>query len=79
MGISRDEWMAALGDAVKPADPDALTIKEIGEMFGVGRQAAYLRVRKLLEQKRAIATFKDIQTTDGRRRVPAYKLVKSKK
>ena len=78
-GITRDEWLKALGEAVKPADPDAMTVKEIAESCGIGRQAAYLHIRRLISEKKAVATYKDIQTRDGRRRVPAYKLVKPKK
>lgn len=78
-GISRDEWLKALGEAVKPVDPDALTIKELAEMFGSGRQATYQRMRKLITEKKAIQVYKDIDTGAGRRRVPAYKLIKGKR
>lgn len=78
-GISRDEWLKALGDAVKVADPDAFTINELCEMFGIGRQATYLRVKKLVEEKRAVATYKAVQTGSGIKRISAYKLVKPKK
>jgi hypothetical protein len=75
-GISRDAWLAALGDAAMPLDPHALTVVEIAQQFGIGHQAAYSRVRKLVAEKRAVVTAKIITTSQGvPRRVPAYRLV----
>jgi hypothetical protein len=73
--INRDEWIAALGEAIKPTDPDALTIAEMAALFHVGRQGAYLRMARLIEEGRARQTWKFI----GRRRVVAYVLIKSDK
>lgn len=75
--ISRDEWLAALGEAALPADPDALTTIELGEMFGISAQAAYRRVRALMREGRAVRTCKTITDVGGYpKRVPAYRLVK---
>ena len=77
--ITRDEWLSALGDAAQPVDPDALSLAEIAEQFGVCRNVADRRLRALVKAGRAIRTWKVITTTSGHpRRVPAYKLVKPK-
>lgn len=75
-GISRDEWLAALGDSALPCDPDALTVNEIAAMCSIGRQAAYLRVRQLVAEKRATVTVKLVTNSSGvTKRMPAYRLV----
>lgn len=79
MNISRDEWLAALGEAVKPLDPDALTVNEIAAQFNIGRQAAYLQVNRLVEAGRAKKTWKMVDCGNGRRRLTAYTLVKAPK
>ena len=76
--ITRDEWLAALGDAVAPVDPDARTVAELAREFGISRASAYRRVLALVEAGRAIKTWKFAEIdggAQGRRRVPAYKLV----
>jgi hypothetical protein len=73
--ISRDEWLQALGEAVKPVDPDALTIQEIAAQFQIGRQSAYLQMTRLVEAGRARKTWKMVACGNGRRRTVAYKLV----
>ena len=74
-GISRDEWLKALGDAVAPADPDALTVPELMQMFGLGRDAMRTRVSALVKAGKAVRTVKNQRTTAGyMQRVPAYKL-----
>lgn len=74
--ISRDEWLKALGDAVRPCDPDALSAAEIAKMFQITRQMAYRRITQLLADGKAVSTFKMITTADGYpKRVVAYKLV----
>jgi len=69
--ITRDEWLKALGESVKPSDPDSLTLDEIRQQFAIGRQAAALRMRTLVEQRQAVKTWKLV----GTRRVPSYKIV----
>ena len=78
--ISRDAWIAALGNAIQPVDPDALSLSEIAEQFGVCRQTAERRIRQLVKAGRAVRTWKQITMTSGHpRRVPAYKLVVAKR
>jgi DNA-binding Lrp family transcriptional regulator len=73
MNISRDEWLAALGDAAAPCDPDALTTVEIAEQFGISTTIALRRVQALVSEGKAKRTHKIV----GARRTPAYKLVKN--
>lgn len=78
--ITRDEWLKALGDAVQPLDPTAMSIMELSAMFGIGRMATYREVLRLLKAGRAVTTVKQITGPTGiSRRVPAYKLVTPKK
>lgn len=79
-GISRNEWLAALGDSVQPADQDAITAPELAALLGISDIAAYRRVKRLIAERRAVRTFKVIVTGAGiTRRVPAYKLLKPAK
>jgi len=75
--INRDEWLKALGDAVKPIEPDALTIKELAVMFGIPRKTMEEQVRKLVEDGKARRTVKYVPNAAGHnRRVAAYVLSK---
>jgi predicted transcriptional regulator len=75
--ISRDEWLKAVGDAVQPCDPDAITVLELAEMLKVDRQLAYRQIRRLVNEGKAIPAYKTTTTAQGvTRRVTAYKLVK---
>jgi hypothetical protein len=75
--ISRDEWLAALGDTVKPLNPDALTVTEMADLFGCGRQATYSRLKKLVREGAVTRTYKRTLDCDGRSCVrPAYLLLK---
>jgi len=73
-GITRDEWLKALGDlAPKPADPDAVTVREFATMLGIGRQAAEARLRALVAAGKATRTTKMVpRRSDGGGRVAAY-------
>jgi len=71
--ITRDEWLKALGESVKPCDPESLTINEIARQFDIGRQGAVARMRVLVESGQAIRTFKMV----GPRRVPSYSIAKA--
>jgi hypothetical protein len=74
-GISRDEWLAALGETVKPTNDAALTVSELSVMFGCGRQAAYLKLNALVRQGRATRVHKRVADCAGRLRLqPAYLL-----
>lgn len=68
--ISRDAWLAALGDVAAVCDPDAITLRELAAKYAIGYQAAGDRMRVLVQQGKAIKTWKMV----GARRVPAYKL-----
>ena len=76
--ISRDEWLAALGEADTPNDPDALTKQELCGLLKVSRSAVQERLARLLAEGKATRTTKIVKDGMGRRlRVPAYKLVKA--
>lgn len=78
--ISRDEWMRALGDAVAPTDPDAATVRELADEFGITYGHAGKHVRMLVKEGRAIRTVKVVRLTDGQtRRITAYRLVSATK
>lgn len=73
--ISRDEWMKALGDAVAPVDPTAVTIRELCDQFGLGVSAVTRRVNALIKEGKAVRTMKIATLSDGnQRRITAYKL-----
>lgn len=71
MSISRDEWLAALGEAAKPLDPDAVTTRELAERYGIGVNTALRRVQALVREGRAVRVYKLV----GGRREHAYRLV----
>lgn len=76
--ISHEEWRVALGAAVQPADPDAMTTAEIATMFGISRTAADRHVKALVAQGKATRTVKLTTMVNGHpKRVSAYKLVKA--
>lgn len=67
--ISRDEWLKALGEAGihdDVDDQDALTILEFAAMFGIDRQAAECRLKKLVKVGKATRTTKRGHRADGR-------------
>lgn len=75
-GITHAEWQKALGDAVTPPDPDAFTATELARMFGISRSNMETRIRRLVDEKKAIRTAKLLTDVNGhRKRVTAYKLV----
>lgn len=74
--ITRDEWLRALGEARIPLDPTAITVMELAAMLGVGREAAYRRILRLMKEGKATATRKMVTFTSGvTKPVAAYKLV----
>lgn len=76
-GISRDEWLKALGECVTPPDPDAFTVRELGQMFRLGECAMRRKLDMLVQGGKAIKTSKLIEMAHGgSRRAVAYKLVK---
>lgn len=76
-GISRDEWLTALGVEARQGDPDALSITEIGAMLGLKASATKVHVRRLLAEGTLKPALKRMTDTAGRSLlVPAYVLVK---
>lgn len=74
--ISRDEWLAALGEAAQPCEPDALTVWELMAQFpDTDRITMQRRVKQLVADGQARRTFK---IYNGRRQ-PAYVLLKPAK
>lgn len=75
--INRDEWMLALKDAEGPQEEDALTVREIGEMFGLKKEATQRRVAALVTANRARVTRKKFTDAMGRSQYAvAYVLTK---
>ena len=75
-GITREEWLKALGEADCHDDPDALSPAELAALIGITTTGARFRIKKLVESGKAIRVTKIITRPDGGRiRVPAYKLV----
>lgn len=75
-GITREEWLSALGEADIKEDPSAFTIEELAKMLGIGRQAMNIRIRKLLSEGKADKARKRIRRSDGSLAlVTAYKLL----
>lgn len=75
--ISRDEWLAAIGDTHQPSDQTAITVVELAKMLGVGRMSAYRHILRLVEEGKATPAVKLVTFASGvTKRVTAYKLVK---
>ena len=75
--ISRDEWLKAVGDAVQPCDPTAITVKELAEALGVNDTMAFRQIKRMIKDGKALATRKRVPNAAGiLRTVTAYKLVK---
>jgi hypothetical protein len=74
-GISRDEWLAALGESA-PNDPSAFTIQELVALLGFCRSAVKERISRLVKEGKAIPCSKQTVNASGAKvRLPAYKLV----
>lgn len=74
--ITRDEWLAALGDAVKD-DVDAFTITELRALYDKppAHRTLYRYVMDLVHAGKATRTWKRCHVADGGvRRQPAYLL-----
>ena len=69
VSISRDEWLKALAAAGiddETHDPDAVTVAEFAEMFGVNRQTAMRRLQALEKAGAATRTRKRQTDVSGR-------------
>lgn len=76
-GISRDEWLHALGESAAPPDPDAMTVSELRVLFKLGEASLRRKMEELVRTGKAIKTVKMIAVgSGGARRAVAYKLVK---
>lgn len=79
-GISREEWLAAVGAAHVTEDPDALTVNELAVVFGLSRRATQDRIHQLTAQGRLTRHRKRVQNVAGQwQPVTAYKLAPAKK
>jgi hypothetical protein len=77
-GISRDEWLKALGETIERPDPNAMTTMEFAAMLGIGRTAARAKLTKLVAAGKARPTTKIIRSGAASTRCSAYALVKGK-
>lgn len=68
--ISRDEWLVALGDAAAPPEPNAVTIEELSQRYGLSRRAMGERVKGLVAVGKARRTV----TVRAGRRLHGYVL-----
>lgn len=78
-GITRDDWLKALGETNIGGEdaPDAVTVAEFAEMFGISCNPARLRLKRLERLGKAIKLKKRNMRTDGRAQVvTAWRLVK---
>ena len=76
MSVTRDEWLAALGEATAAPEPNALTTPELASILGLSARAALTRVRTLIAQGKARQTYTIRPYLNGQRRYTAYVLVK---
>lgn len=73
--ITRDDWLKALGETVNPVEPDAMTVRELAEMFGIPKKTMDDRIRALVDSGKARRTLKHVSNAVGhQRRVAAYVL-----
>ena len=76
-GVSREAWIAALGQGLPQGDDDplALTVMELADLLGVSRNTATSRIGKLVKDGKARATHKRLLRGDGRSMIArAYRL-----
>ncbi len=74
--VNRDEWLLALHATDVECDPSALTVREIGQLLGIGRDAALKRAAALVATGKATRTQKRIVDAAGRPQIkPAYRLI----
>jgi hypothetical protein len=78
-GISRDEWLAALGNASAAVDddPSVITASEAAELLGICARSAWVRLRRLVQSGGAVAVRARRMTASGHMQTyPAYRLIK---
>ena len=77
--ITRDDWLRAVADvapAAEPANSDALSMRELAQVLGCGREQAAQRMKALIAAGRAVRVMKRIMDSNGRpQTIPAYRLV----
>lgn len=76
--ITRDDWLKALGQAIEPADPNAITTTEFAQLLGIGRTAARAHLARLVSEGKARVTSKIVRSGVSATRCAAYVLVKDK-
>lgn len=78
--ITRDEWLAALNEAVEPENSDAITMREFADLLNIGRSSARARMARLVREGKAVTVSRTLVKMNGdRQRVPAYRLKKAGK
>lgn len=79
--INRDEWLAAVREVEGvEIDQAASSLRELGELFGLKKDATRKRVEAMVAQGRAVQVFKRVPKSGGSSAtVPAYRLVKATK
>lgn len=81
-GITKDDWLRALNEANESVadDPEAITIGEFAQMFGLRFHVASYRLRNMLLKGRAVRTSKRGYDGAGRyKTLTAYKLTEQPK
>lgn len=73
---TRDDWLKALKEVESQDDPDAFTLKELGEMWGRGRASTSNIIAKLVNAGRA-KEIEVVRWTPAGRKIMAraYKLL----
>jgi DNA-binding Lrp family transcriptional regulator len=75
-GISRDDWLKALGDADVVTDDSALTVADICQQFNLCEDAVRERLRKLVASGSARRVVKIVPNSLGhKKRVTAFVLL----
>lgn len=80
-GITRDDWLKALGEAGRDDlqdDDQALTSTQFAAMFGIARSTAMARLEALVTAGKAIETRKRQQTNGRMVRCRAFRLIGKK-
>lgn len=67
MSISREAWLAAVGDAIpQEDDQDAVTVTELAELLNCSRNTAQKQAIRLVKEGKARETHRRITRGDGR-------------
>lgn len=77
MSISREAWVAALGEVIpQEDDQDAVTVIELAALLGCCRNTAQTHAAQLVKEGKARETYKRGRRSDGRPCIArAYRLI----